>query len=196
VKNGQQTRKRATGKVRRLDREQLWQYALRLLAARAYSEGELKQRLLRRAQAPSDAEQVLCALKERRLLDDRRFAEAFAISRLESEGFGWRRTLAELRRRKVDRQLAQEVVEATYQQVDEVQLIEDYLKRKYRQGDLAARLQEPRELASVYRRLRRAGFGSGNIIRVLRQYSELADELEGLEETERGETGQTDMLEA
>jgi hypothetical protein len=43
-------------------------------------------------------------------------------------------------------------------------------------------LRDEKHLASAYRKLRYAGFGSGNAIRVLKRYAERADELESLED--------------
>ena len=59
---------------------------------------------------------------------------------------------------------------------DEPQLIEQFLKRKYRNIDLRQFLQEEKNLASAYRRLRTAGFGSGSAIAVLKRYSQRVEE--------------------
>ena len=68
--------------------------------------------------------------------------------------------------------------------VDEVRLIEAFLARKFRNKPLAVHLEGPRHMASVYRKLRLAGFSSGNAIRVLKRYAERADELASLEDEE------------
>ncbi len=171
-------------------------YALRLLSGRAYSEQELRLRLQRRATDPSEAEAVLESLRQYGYLDDRRFAEAVATSRLENESLGRLRVLAELRRRRVDRSTAEEAVASVYADTDEVNLIERYLERKFRNVDLKQALEDPRQLLSVYRRLRRAGFSSSSAIRVLRRYSTQADELEHLEQPEPEAGPSLDMLEA
>ena len=61
-------------------------------------------------------------------------------------------------------------VEAAYSGVDEVALIESFLARKYRGKNLGELLGEEKHLASVFRRLRGAGFSAGNSIRVLKRY--------------------------
>ena len=48
--------------------------------------------------------------------------------------------------------------------------------------DLSAYLAEPSHLASAFRRLRYAGFSAANSIRVLKRFSQQADELDGSEE--------------
>ena len=64
-------------------------------------------------------------------------------------------------------------------------MIESFLARKYRGKDLGALLSEEKHLASAFRRLRAAGFSTGNSIRVLKRFAAEADRLE--EEAERPE---------
>jgi SOS response regulatory protein OraA/RecX len=87
----------------------------------------------------------------------------------------------DLRRRRVAPALAQTVVEKTYRNVDETVLIEEFIRRKYRGAPREELFREDKQLASAYRRLVRAGFGSGNIIRVLKRFAanpELLDQFE------------------
>lgn len=169
---------------RKLDAQALWGYALRALGARACSIAELRQKLLDRAQRAEDVPEVLARLKHYGYLDDRRFAEGFSAARLENQGFGKGRVLRDLRRRRVAPRLAEEAVQAVYRDTDEVRLIEEYLRRKYRSTPLETHLAEPRHLAAVYRRLRGAGFSAGNVMRVLEQYAGEAGWLESGEETD------------
>jgi regulatory protein len=169
-------------KPRKLDREALMDYALKTLAGRAQSLGELRDKLRRRALEPSDVDTVLAKLQESNFVNDRRFADSYANARLDNQGFGKMRVLRDLRQRRVTSQVAEKAVEQAFEGVDEVQLIERYLERKYRSVDLAQFLSEEKNLASAYRRLRTAGFGSSNSIRVLKRYASRAEELEGEEE--------------
>jgi regulatory protein len=75
-------------------------------------------------------------------------------------------------------------VRKAYEDVDEPRLIEDFLSRKYRKIPLKEFLAEPKNLAAAYRRLRLAGFSSGNVIRTLKRYANEADELEAMEAPE------------
>jgi hypothetical protein len=69
-----------------------------------------------------------------------------------------------------------------------VALIEAFLRRKYRSVTLDVFLAEPKNLASAYRRLRLAGFASGNSLRVLKRFAREPELLDGLEdETSREE---------
>jgi len=166
---------------KRLDAEALYSYAVRLLGGRAFSTGELRQRLERRAAEPGDIDGVLARCKEYGFLNDRKFAESYAAARLENQSHGRGRVLRDLRQRQVSATLAEKTVNTVYEEVDEVALIEAYLSRKFRGKDLPAWLAEDKHLASAYRRLRTAGFSPGNTIRVLKRFSARADELEDTE---------------
>ncbi len=174
-------------KPRRLDAAALWEYALRALASRGHSIGEIREKLRRKAERAEDVDGVLSRLKQYALLNDRKFADSVAGSRLQNQGFGRARVLKELRQRRVAPAVAEQAVNETYREADETALIEAFLARKFRRIDLGAYLQEPKNLASAYRKLRTAGFSSGNSIRVLKRYAEEAEQLEGLEGAEAGE---------
>lgn len=171
-------RKKAAAK---LEEAELREYALRLLAARALTVAQLKEKLRRRAADPASVENVVRQLKEYGALDDRRFAESFSAARAASGLFGRSRVLAELARRKVAARVAEQAVKQAFAGLDEDEMARAWLERKYRNQDLAALLSEPSKLAAAYRRLRHAGFSSGAAIRALRRFSENADGLEGLE---------------
>jgi regulatory protein len=172
---------------KKLDSEALWGYSLRALGARGLATGELRSKLQRRAENPADVDAVILRLKEYGYLDDRKFAESFATARLETEGFGRQRVLRDLRQRRVPVPLAEGAVGKAYDSVDEVALIDDYLRRKFRHVDLRNVLRDPAKLAAAYRKLRYAGFSGGNVIRVLKRYSAQADELEDTEESQPAE---------
>jgi len=164
-----------------IDREKLLNVALRALGGRAHSSGELREKLRRRAQSPEDVDAVLAKLKEAGYLDDRRFAEAYASARLQDQGLGKMRVLRDLRQRRVAPKLAEQVTEQTYEKTNETDLIEDFLRRKYRGKQLGTFLSEQKNLASAFRRLRYAGFAAGTSIRVLKRYANQPEVLDSLE---------------
>ncbi|HYL38948.1 MAG TPA: regulatory protein RecX [Bryobacteraceae bacterium] len=172
-------------KPKLLERDQLLNLALRALGGRAYSTGELKEKLRQRAARAEDVDAVVAKLKQDGYLDDRRFAEQYAVSRLENEGFGKIRVLRDLRQRRVAGKLAEQVTERTYKDTNETRLIEDFLKRKYRGKQLASFLAEQKNLAGAYRRLRYAGFSAGASIRVLKRFAAEPEALDALESDER-----------
>lgn len=167
---------------RKLDAGALWEYALRALSVRAHSAGDLRQKLLRRAENPADVPPALERLKEYGFLDDRRYAESFSASRLENRGFGRARVVRDLRKRRVAPGVAEKAVEAAYAGTEETALIEAYLRRKFRGPALEETLADPRKLAAAYRRLRTAGFTAGASIRTLKRFAADPELLDSLEE--------------
>jgi regulatory protein len=173
-----------------LEREKLLNVALRALGGRAYSSGELRAKLRRRAQSDEDVDAVLSKLRESGYLNDRRFAENYAAARLQNQGLGKIRVLRDLRQRHVAPKLAEQVTEQTYEKTNEAELIEDFLRRKYRGKELGTFFSEEKNLAGAFRRLRYAGFSAGMSIRVLKRFAsqpEVLDALEG-EGTDEPET--------
>ena len=165
-----------------LDVEGLMDYAAKALSVRGYTVSELKTRLKKRAARAEDVDVVLGRLKESGVVNDRRFAGSFAEWRRESQGLGKTRVMRDLMARRVAPGVAKEAVEAAFEGVDEIAMIEAFLKRKYRGKALGALLQEQKELASAFRKLRGAGFSTGNSIRVLKRYASEAEQLEEMEE--------------
>ena len=165
-------------KPRKLDAAALWDYALKTLAMRAHSSGEIRSKLSRRAATPSDVSLTIAKLREYALLDDARFSEAFAASRLQNQGFGRARVLRDLRSRRVAGTTAESAVSQVFAGADENQLIERFLARKYRGKNLAEFLSEEKNLAAAYRRLRLAGFSTAASVAALRRRAQRADEFE------------------
>ena len=164
------------GKPKKLDAEALWEYALRALGQRAHSTGELRQKLSRRAVSAAEVDATLAKLREYELTNDQKFSEAFAAARLQNQGFGRLRVLRDLSSRRVGRTIAERAVEKTFGEVDELTLIRRFLERRYRGKDLVEFLKEEKHLASVYRRLRTAGFTANGSLSVLKGYSHEAQD--------------------
>ena len=167
-----------------LDIEGLMDYAAKALSIRGYTVSELKTRLKKRAARAEDVNTVLSRLKEAGMVNDHRLAASFAEWRRDSQGMGKTRVMRDLMARRVAPALAKEAVETAFEGVDEVAMIEAFLKRKYRGKDLGALLREQKELASAFRKLRSAGFSTGNSIRVLKRYAAEAEQLEEIEDGE------------
>jgi regulatory protein len=171
-------------KVRRLDAEGLWTYALRVLGGRAHSAGELREKMRRRAERIADVDEVIGRLKDHGYLDDSRFAEGFAASRLANDRLGKTRVIQDLRQRRVAPSLAERTVRKVYEDVDESGLIEEWIRRKYRMAPREGLFQEEKDLASAYRRLISAGFRTGEIVRVLKRFAKNPDLLDSFEPPE------------
>jgi regulatory protein len=168
----------AARRMKLLDRDHLLEYAQRVLGGRAMSIGELKQKLRLRAEVESDVDSVLSVLKQAGALNDRMFADSYASARKTNQGFGQHRVLRDLMVKRVPSTVAKEAVRGAYEDSDELVLIAQFLERKYRGKDLKVFLEEEKNLASAYRRLRTAGYGSSNSIKVLKRFASRAEEIE------------------
>jgi regulatory protein len=169
---------------RKLDLDALGQYALRLLGQRARSIAELRQKLRARAAREGDVEPVISKLKALRVLDDRQYAEHYAEAQARGNRVGRQRVMRELLHKQVAQSVARQAVGQAYSETDEILQIEQFILRKLHGRKPAESLAEPKHLASMYRRLRTAGFAAGPSIRVLKRFSTQADELEGLEDSQ------------
>lgn len=154
-----------------LDAAALWEYAVKLLAGRAHSSGELREKLRRRAEHSADVDSTIARLKDYGYLNDRKFAESFAAARLENEGLGQNRVLAGLSRRRVAPAVARQTVGKVYHDVDEEALAAGFIRRKFRLTAKEALFQEEKDLASAYRKLVRAGFRPSTSIAVLKKFA-------------------------
>jgi regulatory protein len=165
----------------------LWDYALRSLDRRAFSQAELRKKLSLRAESPAVLNEVMAKLQEYGMLDDKRFAEVYAASRLEGQGFGAGRVLRDLRAKRVNSAEAEQAVSEVYAQTDELTLASNFLARKLRGKDLTEYLAEEKHLLSAFRRLRVAGFSSSVALKVLKSHSRRAEELEEIESGPEGQ---------
>ena len=168
---------------KKLDLEGLMSYAGRSLARRAQSLSELRLRLKQRAARQEDVAEAIARLNRAGLLNDRQFADSFAQGRRDNQGFGKARVMRDLMARRVAPAVAKQAADAAYAEVDEPALIESFLERKYRGKNLGEMLAEPKHLASIYRRLRGAGFSASASIRVLKSFSQQAESLEEIDDT-------------
>lgn len=168
-----------------LDREGLLGYAARALTSRGLSLNELRNRLQRRAAHKEDVPEVLAKLKEAGFLNDRLLADSIAGYRRDNQGLGKIKVLHDLMSRRIAPAVARAAADQAYSSVDEDALIENFLQRKYRGKNLPELLGDPKQLASAYRKLRMAGFSSGNSIRALKRYAAQADDLEETPEDEQ-----------
>jgi len=177
MSEGSNSRKKRVGPAK-LDQDKLLDYAVKTLGVRAYSAGEMRTRLRRRAESSASVDQVMAKLREYGYLNDEKFAEGFASSRADGHGLGKQRVMRDLRARQVSQQVAEKAIEGAFAGKDEGEMVEAFLQRKFRGKALPEWLKEPKNLAAAFRRLRYAGFSSGVSIKVLKRYSEMAAELE------------------
>lgn len=172
------------GTPKKLDQEALWEYALRALSESAKSAAELKRKLSARAQSSADVTATMAKLREYGFADDQKFSEVFAASRLENRGFGSLRIRRELAAKRVAPVIAERAIEKTFAGVEERDLIDRFLEKKYRGKNLPEFLKEEKNLASAYRKLRNAGFTHGNSLSALKRYARQVEEWSEIPEDE------------
>ena len=169
-------------KPRKFGAEELFEYAVKCLAVKSYSTGELKSRLWQKAECTGDIGPVIERLKDIGYLDDKRFAESFASARVENGGVGRQRVLSDLRARRVSAGLAESAADRALQGHNEADLIDAYIERRLPSIAAQGHIADERELARAWRRLRRAGFSSGAILARLKQRARRPELLEDIPE--------------
>lgn len=175
-----------------LNESGLYEYAVKTLGRRMRTEVELRRLMRARVEPGGRGDEVIAAvvarLKEQRYLDDRAYAETYTRLRKENEKFGQRRVRQSLREKGVPAAVVEKAVGEGYSGTNEEKLAREYLKRK--------RIRKPaeeKETARVMRRLVAAGFSTGVIYRILRQWDVPEESLAALdnigdESTEGSET--------
>jgi regulatory protein len=170
---------------RALETEQeLYDYAVSLLARRMRTIAELKTRLRQKVDSGTEIGKTLVSLVIRRLkdqgyLNDAKYAAAYSTFRRDNEKFGPRRVVRDLKAKGVHREIIDKTIDSTFHEVDEEKQARAYLRRK--------RTHKPRDRKQaerVFRQLIRAGFGAKTIFGILGQW-DIDIEEEMLEELER-----------
>lgn len=152
-----------------LDEAALYEYAVGALGRRMRTVAELK-RLMRSRVEEGDAgetkvEAVVKRLKEQRYLNDTSFAADYTRLRQENNSFGKRRVQQDLIQKGVHANVIAHALDIAYENVDEEELARRHLARK--------RVRKPaneKEAARVMRQLVRAGFSSGVIFKILKNW--------------------------
>jgi regulatory protein len=119
---------------------------------------------------------VLARLKENGYLNDAAFAETYTRLRKENEKLGARYVRQKLAQKGVSAGLINTTIESSYAQTNEEALARQHLERK--------RMRKPeneKETARVTRRLVAAGFSTGVIYKILRQWDVPDESLTALE---------------
>ncbi len=153
----------------------LYEYAVKALGRHMRTEAELRRLMRQRVEAGETGDAAITAvvarLKAAGYLDDAAFAETFVRLRQENEKLGQRTVRQKLQQKGVAAAIVNETVEARYAGTDEEALARQYLERK--------RMHKPeneKETARVMRRLVAAGFSTGVIYKILRQW-DVPDEM-------------------
>jgi len=116
-----------------------YSYALNLLAARPYTTRSLHRKLIQREYPAADAEDAIRRLVANGLLDDAKYAEQYARSKMAITGTSRRRLQQDLFRKGIKPEIANEAIDSVIEQenIDTGAVVERVARKKLVQmGDL------------------------------------------------------------
>jgi regulatory protein len=137
------------------NRTTAYNYALNLLAARPYATRALQRKLVQREYSPSEVNDTIERLLENGLLDDARYAEQYARSKILSSGASKRRLQQDLYRKGIKGDVATRAIASVIEQeeVNPAEVIERVARKKLAQlGDLEPMVLRRRLFAFLARR--------------------------------------------
>ena len=132
-----------------------YNYALSLLAARPYASSALRRKLIQKEYPAADADDVIRRLLDNGLLNDAKFAEQYARSKMLSTGASKRRLTQDLYRKGIKGDVATTAIANVVEQdeIDPAAVIERVAKKKLAQmGDLEPLALRRRLFAFLARR--------------------------------------------
>ncbi len=145
--------------------KKLMQKAGSLLARRAYSRGELQDKLASIGE-PQQVESVLDRLEQLNLLNDAEYSYNSASRWIRHDGWGPTKARDLLLRRKVPASLAEAAIDRVRQEISEAEALEAYLKRRCRTRPLP---EDSKGIHKLVVSLGRRGYSPEVICSVLRQ---------------------------
>ena len=132
-----------------------YNYALNLLSARPYSTSALYRKLIQKKYSAADADDAIRRLVDNGLLDDAKYAEQYARSKILSTGPSKRRLQQDLYRKGIKGDVATTAIANVLEQeeIDPAVVIERVAKKKLAQlGDLEPLVLRRRLFAFLARR--------------------------------------------
>jgi regulatory protein len=135
--------------------------AVRLLATKPRSVGELRRRLLEKRWTDAEiVDAVLAKLEEYKYLDDGQYARELAAGKLRQKPQGRRRLEQTLAQKELDRRIVESSVNAAFEATPESDLIDRAIEKRLR---IKGAPQTREETKKFYDHLMRLGFGYGLI---------------------------------
>jgi len=138
-----------------LTRPSAYNYALNLLSARPYSTSALHRELIQKQYSAADANDAIRRLVDNGLLNDAKYAEQYARSKILSTGSSKRRLQQDLYRKGIKGDIATTAIANVLEQeeIDAAVVIERVAKKKLTQlGDLERLVLRRRLFAFLARR--------------------------------------------
>ena len=137
-------------------RERTMNRAVKLLAAKPRSVGELRERLLEKNWTNAEiVDRVVDKLKEYSYLDDTKFASDLALSKLRQKPQGKRRLQQSLSQKKLSKEDVQTAIASAFERMPETELIDVAIAKRLR---LKGKPETRDDTKKFYDHLMRQGF--------------------------------------
>jgi len=137
-------------------RERTMNRAVKLLAAKPRSIGELRDRLLEKPWTDREiVDTVIEKLSDYKYLDDRQYASDLAVSKLRQRPQGRRRLKQTLSQKKLDKQTVDEALVTAFEKMPESELIDTAIEKRLRLKGIP---QTRDDVKKFYDHLLRRGF--------------------------------------
>jgi regulatory protein len=163
-------------------RERTMNRAVKLLAAKPRSVGELRERLLEKLWTDSGiVDRVIEKLREYKYLDDEQFARDLAVSKLRQKPQGKRRLQQTMSRKKLDEDVIENAVAQAFETLPEDGLIDVAIAKRLR---LKGRPETREDTKKFYDHLLRQGFGFDLIREKMSRVAKGRFEDDGQDETD------------
>lgn len=138
-------------------RERTMNRAVKLLAAKPRSIGELRERLLEKMWTNEEiVDRVIDKLKEYNYLDDEQFAQSLALSKLRQKPQGKRRLQQSMSQKKLDKEVVEQAIRSAFEKMPETELIDAAIEKRLR---LKGKPESREDTKKFYDHLLRQGFG-------------------------------------
>lgn len=135
--------------------------AVKLLAAKPRSIGELRERLLEKNWTnPEIVDRVIVKLEEYKYLDDQQFASDLAVSKLRQKPQGKRRLLQSLSQKKLSKENVDNAIKSAFEKLPESELIDRAIEKRLRLKGKPETLEDKKKF---FDHLLRQGFDFGLI---------------------------------
>ena len=142
-------------------RERTMNRAVKLLAAKPRSVGELRERLLEKLWTNTEiVDAVIEKLKEYKYLDDEQLARDFAASKLRQKPQGRMKLQQTMSRRKLDKETREAAINSAFEKYPENELIETAIEKRLRLKGVPETRDDTKKF---YDHLMRQGFSYGLI---------------------------------
>lgn len=142
-------------------RERTMNRAVKLLAAKPRSIGELRERLLEKGWTNAEiVDRVIEKLEEYKYLDDQQFAADLAASKLRQRPQGKRKLLQSMSRKKLSKENVDAAIKSAFEKLPETELIDKAIEKRLRLKGKPETLEDKKKF---FDHLLRQGFEYGLI---------------------------------